>query len=54
MKVIDISWAMLHLATGTLLFALVVEARVFLGTAAFLKTRLSIATNQPILNKTDV
>ncbi|MGG1675861.1 heme A synthase [Neobacillus sp. NRS-1170] len=51
LKFIDISWAMLHLATGTLLFALIVEARVYLGTAAFLKTKPNIATNQPIANK---
>ena len=53
-KVIDISWAMLHLAAGTLLFALVAEARVYVGTAAFWKTRLNIVTNHPITNKTDV
>ena len=53
-KVIDISWAMLHLAAGTLLFALVTEARVYIGSAAFLKTRLNIVTNHPITNKTEV
>lgn len=51
---IDISWAMLHLAAGTLLFGLVAETRVYIGSAAFLKTKLSIITNHTILNKTDV
>lgn len=51
---IDISWAMLHVAAGTLLFALVAEARVYVGSEAFLKTRLTIVTNHPVPNKTDV
>jgi heme a synthase len=51
---IDISWAMLHLAAGTFLFALVAETRVYLGSAAFLKTKLSIITNHNLPNKTEV
>jgi heme a synthase len=51
---IDISWAMIHLAAGTLLFALVAETRVYIGSAAFMKTKLSIITNNTIPNKTDI
>jgi heme a synthase len=51
---IDISWAMLHVAAATLLYALVAETRVYIGSAAFLKTKLSIITTNTVPNKTDV
>lgn len=51
---IELSWAMIHLAAGTLLFAFVAETRVYVGSAAFLKTKLSIITSDSIPNKTDV
>lgn len=51
---IDISWAMLHVAAGTLLFALIAEARVYVGSEVFMKTRLTIVTNHPVPNKTEV
>lgn len=53
-KGIDISWAMLHLAAGTLLFAQIAEARVFLGSPAFMKSKLSVVANNQMPNKTDV
>lgn len=51
---IDISWALLHLAAGTLLFAIVAEARVYAGSTALSKTRISIGTNKAVPNKTEV
>ncbi len=54
LKDIDILWAVLHLAAGTLLFALAAEARVYIGSNAYLKKETSIITGNSLSNKTDV